>query len=122
MFNHFRKGVNFRDPRLTKSPRIWWKYFWWCIYTKLRPNLYLPLWFRVWYARRTGKGIIAWPVLNRPYLRIVRFAIRQKGEFSHRCEFTDKQDGALYGGTSGGFMNELFNQFVKNISTDSEEE
>ena len=115
---HFTKGVDFRDPRLTKSPRVWWQYFWWCISVKIPPQPYLPHFFRLWYIKRTKKNIISWPVLRGvwPYLR--RFVNRRKGEFSHRCEFTDKKDGALYGGTSGGFMNRLFEEFIERISAD----
>lgn len=38
------------------------------------------------------------------------------GGRSHRCEFTDKQSGALYGGTEGAFMDRYFELFLKNIS------
>lgn len=27
----FFKGIHWRDPRLTRSPRLWWQYFCWCI-------------------------------------------------------------------------------------------
>lgn len=120
LINHFTKGIDFRDPRLTKSPRVWWQYFWWCIHVRMPSRLFLPQWFRHWYYRRTGTPIYYWPVLPKLYTPVKRFVIRQKGEYSHRCEFTSKRGGALYGGTEGAFMNRLFERFIENISDDGD--
>ena len=52
----------------------------------------------------------------RPWRRIQAFFRGLTGGLSHRCEFTDKKHGALYGHKEGAFMNELFEQFIENIS------
>ena len=56
-----------------------------------------------------------------PLWKQMRAIVRKgRGGRSHRCEFTDKERGALYGGKDGGFMNEYFEQFIQNISRDLE--
>ena len=52
---------------------------------------------------------------KRPWMRIARFFRRFTGGRSHRCEFTDREKGALYGGKEGPFMDRLFEQFIQNI-------
>ena len=54
----------------------------------------------------------------RPWKAIARWFHRRRGGRSHRCEFTDSSRGALYGGQEGGFMEELFVQFLRNIEAD----
>ena len=46
---------------------------------------------------------------------VARWFHHHRGGRSHRCEFTDFQKGALYGGQMGAFMDRLFEQFMKNI-------
>jgi len=50
-----------------------------------------------------------------PWKAIARWFHCHRGGRSHRCEFTDSSRGALYGGQEGGFMEELFVQFLRNI-------
>lgn len=38
------------------------------------------------------------------------------GGRTHRCEFTDKIEGALHGGKKGAFMDAYFEKFLENIS------
>jgi hypothetical protein len=54
----------------------------------------------------------------RPWNWVARFFRRFTGGRSHRCEFTDREKGALYGGKEGAFMNRYFEQFLANISRD----
>ena len=49
--------------------------------------------------------------------RLTRPLYRWSGA-SHRCEFTDKERGALYTGIVDPFMDRLFEQFIQNISRD----
>jgi hypothetical protein len=56
-----------------------------------------------------------------PFWKRLRAIVRKgRGGRSHRCEFTDKERGALYGGKEGGFMDAYFEQFIRNISGDLE--
>lgn len=50
-----------------------------------------------------------------PWDRVTRFFRSFTGGRSHRCEFTDPQQGALYGGQDGPFMDELFEVFIERI-------
>lgn len=69
---------------------------------------------------------LPWPVCPHglgpfavPWTRIARWFQRRTGGRSHRCEFTDPEHGALYGGTDGAFMDRLFERFIENISDES---
>ena len=55
-----------------------------------------------------------------PWARVQRFFRSQTGGRSHRCEFTDKEHGALYGHNEGAFMDRLFERFLDNIDADGE--
>lgn len=48
--------------------------------------------------------------------RVTRIFRNRTGGRSHRCEFTDKTNGALYGGQEGGYMNRMFDRFIEDIS------
>ncbi len=48
-------------------------------------------------------------------MRVCRWFRDRTGGRSHRCEFTDREHGALYGFNEGAFMDKLFDQFLKNI-------
>ncbi len=58
--------------------------------------------------------------LVKPWSRVGHFFRAHTGGRSHRCEFTDRRRGALYGGQDGAFMNKLFDQFIENISGDGD--
>jgi hypothetical protein len=64
-----------------------------------------------WYIGAHGLG-----PLYAPWLRIARFVRRFTGGRSHRCEFTDREMGALYGHQHGAFMDRLFEVFIDRIS------
>lgn len=51
----------------------------------------------------------------KPWDRAERWFRQRTGERSHRCEFTDAKEGALYGGQRGAFMDEYFEQLIRNI-------
>lgn len=52
-----------------------------------------------------------------PWSRVANWFGRHTGGRSHGCEFKDPEYGALYvGPTARPFMNDLFEQFVANIS------
>jgi hypothetical protein len=58
-----------------------------------------------------------------PWDRVSRFFRQHTGGRSHRCEFTDKEHGALYGHKEGPFMDAYFDRLLENISdADIEEE
>jgi hypothetical protein len=63
-----------------------------------------------WWLQPRALGVFV-----KPWNKIASWFIRQTGEFSHRCEFTDKEDGLLYGGKKGAFMNKMFEQFIESI-------
>lgn len=149
LIKHFTHGIEPRNPRLVKSPRVWWKYLNWCIYTYLqRYSFVYPMFIRKWAYRRYGerrywlsnRTYAYWRETNPDWIpskestplpwyigeagmgpvrlvwkRFLRIFSNQKGEYSHRCEFTDREKGALYGGKEGAFMNRLFEQFLENI-------
>jgi hypothetical protein len=149
MINHFLKGVDFKNARLTRSLRVWFEYLCWCIQSWMDTHKpYLPVKMRAWllakfpperwhsgrtyyYRLRNGAKAseiskfkpLPWPICPSafgpfvgPWSRVERWFRNRTGGRSHRCEFTDKTDGALYGGTEGGFMDKLFDQFIENIS------
>lgn len=149
------RGVDFHDPNLTRSPRIWRQYLFWCIHFGMSYG-WQPIYpevFRRWILRHyphardrwsiTWSTIDIWKQINpewrtpitrkplpwwigtaaigpfvRPWRRVERFFGNHTGGRSHRCEFTDKQSGALYGQNNGAYMNALFGQFIENISDD----
>jgi hypothetical protein len=53
-----------------------------------------------------------------PWEAVQRWFRSHTGGRSHRCEFTDKSNGVLYGGQDGGYMERYFEQFIANISAD----
>ena len=144
----FMKGVQLRDPRLTRDWRVWSQYLCWCIATIMSDHKpILPIRVRLWAYQRwpdrvhltwrmyhwwidglgadpkTLKKPLSWPLGEAafgpfvgPWNRVSRWFRNHTGGRSHRCEFTDPKIGALYGGQRGAFMNELFEQFIENIS------
>jgi hypothetical protein len=83
------------------------------IYKAANPN-YVPKYRPLpWYVGECALG----PFYH-PWRRLGTIVRKFTGGRSHRCEFTDKELGALYGGKEGGFMNELFEQFIQNIPDD----
>jgi hypothetical protein len=68
-----------------------------------------------WYIGECALGPFA-----KPWKRIARFFNHWTGGLSHRCEFTDPENGALYTGVKDPFMNRLFERFITNISKDIE--
>lgn len=144
------KGIDFRNPRLTRSWRIWLEYLCWSVQFWMSYHKpYLPLRLRAFIFRHTAperhhlswrmvehwKQVnpdyvhpykpLPWPIMPSafgpfvgPWDRVTRWFRRHTGDRSHRCEFTDKTRGALYGGQEGGYMNKLFEQFLHNIETE----
>jgi hypothetical protein len=121
MIKYFTKGIQWSNPNLTREMHIWWQYFAWCLHMKMRLNLIWPLWFRVWWYKRFRFAILCVPILNRIWRKTSAILAAQTGGRSHRCEFTDKQQGALYGGKDGGFMNKYFEQLLRNIDKTTED-
>lgn len=152
MIGYFMKGVDLRDPRLSRDWRLWAQYFCWCIANWMSCHKpYLPIRLRCWLLRRfpqnrwgmewrlwefwVSQGYdltdaprpLPWPVCPdgfgpfvAPWNRVERWFRQRTGGRSHRCEFTDRRHGALYGGTDGAFMDRLFERFVENISDDQQ--
>jgi len=150
----FTKGVDWKNPRLTKKPRVWGEYLCWCIHAWMTGHIpYYPRWLRRYLLSRfpaRRHGIMWWqvrywqkhlseyvfskadrplpwyigPRAIGPFVRPWRWIARQfRGHTSgrsHRCEFTDREEGALYGGQKGGFMDDLFEELIRNISDPAE--
>jgi hypothetical protein len=134
--------------RKTLSPVIWFQYFCWNVQFWMNTHKpYYPLRLRIWllngYDERrhqiTRQMVRVWENLGRteypeplpwyigtaalgpfvgPWSKAARFFRRLTGGRSHRCEFTDPEQGALYGGKEGAFMDRYFEQFIANISRD----
>ena len=81
--------------------------FWQRNYPKRDLSQWKPL---PWYVGQYGVGPFV-----RPWRWLYRQFKRHTGSRSHRCEFTDRERGALYGGREGPFMNRYFEQFLRNI-------
>ncbi len=91
------------------------------------------LWARVtWAGRdtevavRSGAEANGWEPLGSVALHLLALRLRKpgclcnrlvrwRGPFGHRCDWTDRQGGRLYGG-QGGAIDALFEQFIGNIS------
>jgi|SRR6185369_1971960 len=151
------EGIDFKNPRLTRSTRIWFQYFCWCIrhYMMFHHPDY-PGWIRglvyKYYPHAHQRWSVTWNMvrlwqhinpdfklmpeitpfpwwigmaalgpLRTPWTAVSRWFGRHTGGRSHRCEFTDRTHGALYGGQDGGFMNHYFEQFIANISAEDAE-
>ena len=71
-----------------------------------KKNIPLPWWVGV---GAQGPIIKLWNRLEH------QFATRTGGR-SHRCEFTDKEMGALHGYDYGPFMDQYFEEFIRRIS------
>jgi hypothetical protein len=70
---------------------------------------------------------LPWPICTsafgpfvEPWDKVQGWFRKHTGDRTHRCEFTDKKRGALYGGKDGGFMEKYFEKFIENISEDEE--
>lgn len=93
------------------------------------PERYNLTWqMREWWQKGLGYDVsnipkpLPWPLGEAalgpflpPWNRAERFFRSHTGGRSHRCEFTDPKIGALYGGQEGPFMDQLFEQFLRNI-------
>lgn len=119
MINHFTKGIDPKYP-MTRSWRIWLEYFCWCVNTALPFGVMWPMWVRIFTLRRFGKHFVFVPILNPALQRLKSWFRHHTGGRSHRCEFTDKNHGALYGHSEGAFMDRYFEKFIQNISRDLE--
>lgn len=98
-FKNFRQffmiGIEASNPTLTKRWRIWFCYLSWSIHS------YLYYWK---WRRRKHNG---WEK------QILKFFVKHRGGLTHRSEFTDRKEGALYTGTIDPFMERAFEQFVE---------
>lgn len=56
-----------------------------------------------------------------PWRRVQRWFRDRTGGRSHRCEFTDREHGALYGHREGPFMDAFFEQLIANVSVDGDD-
>lgn len=114
------------NPYLPKWMRRW-------LYQHLEPRrLHVSQWqYQFWCEQNPGADRSSWPKplpwpicpgaqgpFVGPWKSARAWLAQHRGGRSHRCEFTDRENGALYGGTEGGFMNKLFDQFIENISED----
>ena len=97
-----RHGISWRDVCFSKTNVPG--------YICTKRNRPLP-----WYI-----GVRARGPLVRPWLWTANRFLQHRGGCSHRCEFTDKEWGALYGGQRGAFMDTLFEKFLENISDPAE--
>lgn len=98
-------------------PKIYIEYLCWLIQWQLgKVTWCYPLRFRVEWWKRTGKDNLCYMPGEKLLRRAQRFFRNHTGGRSHRCEFTDPERGALYGGTDGGFMDAYFERFFNEIS------
>lgn len=118
----------------TRNPLIWLQYLCWNIQWWMECHKpYMPSWWKkrvilhYAYTDKHGQRRVAMtPRVNAllrgpfvpPWNWIARQIRRGTGGRSHRCEFTDKRHGALYGHHEGAFMNRYFEAFIVNISDD----
>lgn len=112
-----------RDLRIRLQYTCWRIQFWMMTH---RPHvvpsiLHMPI-ARIW-RRLIGRGPVKppawlnwiWTAGLPGWYSIERFFRRHTGGRSHRCEFTDRQHGALYGHNEGAFMNAYFDKLLENI-------
>lgn len=150
MIRFILTGIDFRNPNLTRNPRLWAQYLCWCVQHYMMFNKpILPGFIRIWAHRRWPERMhmtwrmrewwrdglghdvsnipkpLPWPLCEAamgpflaPWNRVERFFRVRTGGRSHRCEFTDRESGALYGSQQGPFMDALFEQLIANISED----
>lgn len=116
--NFFTTGVYWRDPRLTRNPRIWWAYLCWCLSFQMsRIGWWEPLWLCRWRIKRGDRmGRRHIKPLQRPWNALLNRITRQQMGLSHRCEFTDREQGALYTGKMDPYMERMFQRFIDRIS------
>lgn len=87
---------------------------------------YLCWKIQAWMGGRTPYAPIFLQIRGVPYdwlpvrywRRVQRLFRQHTGGRSHRCEFTDRQKGALYGHNYGAFMDDYFNKFVDSLPDD----
>ena len=106
----------------TKNPIIWLRYLCWCVQNWMsRHTPYYPLRLRIWLHRLYPDTIKSYPwyigadcqgPFVGPWHQVSWFFRSFTGGRSHRCEFTDKKHGVLYGHNEGAFMD----QYFENIS------
>jgi hypothetical protein len=116
--------------RKTLNLQTWMQYLCWKIQFWMmthRPRY--PRAFQNWAFRRYGYQVgSSWKVdfpwwlphpTEGPFLATwerIRMWFRQRtGGRSQRCEFTDKEMGALYGHAQGPFMDSFFEEFLHRI-------
>ena len=70
---------------------------------------------------------LPWPICEncfgpfiKPWNKIRNFVAKGRGGHAHRCDFTDKKNGLLYGG-DGQTMNKLWGKFMETIDNDGED-
>jgi hypothetical protein len=133
-----------RDPRVWLEYLCWQIQFWMSGHKPYLPvRLRIWLWrffpdrmrhhvswqqYRFWLEQpyndpATLPKPLPWPVCSSfvgpfvgPWDRVTHWFGRRTGGRSHRCEFTDKKRGALYGHKEGAFMDRLFDRFLERIS------
>lgn len=132
-----------RDPRIWLQYACWCVQFWMSGHRPLLPNR-LRWWcrhlfpdqrrhhvtreqYRFWLSGRhndpaTLPKPLPWPFephfvgpFYAPWKRVERWFRAGTGGRSHRCEFTDREHGALWGHREGAFMDRLFDRFVERI-------
>lgn len=108
-----------RKRLLNRYPSQRWGMYWAVIHNWQRIN---PKWQLTddWRPLPWYVGVHAIGPFVKPWQRIASIVAKGTGGRSHRCEFTDKHKGALYGHKNGAFMNALFEQFIANISDESD--
>lgn len=92
------RGVRPPKARLTRNLVVWKCYLAWTVYSYL--------WLRRWWMK-DRKG---W---RQRLLNLIRG--RYPGHMSHRSDFTDGEEGALYTGRLEGWSEKAFDQFLRNI-------
>ena len=148
-YSAFWKGVDPRNPRFTRSASIYWRYFCWWAANNLdqlpggvprrllqlagcfdrRPVTLIhngpttTLRFESSGRWRAGEGRFYqfwFGPITALFRRIASPFRMVAGANAHRCDFTDRETGLLYGG-NGKAMNLLFAEFSEQISPTEEE-
>lgn len=115
LINSIISGVDLKHSNITKNRKIWKEFMWYIIYVNCPTNIYYPLWFQI-LTYKLGHLIQQPPLfLRKPFVLIRNQSRKRTGGRGHRCEFTDKNKGALYGGQEGAFMEKLFQKFIDNL-------
>lgn len=115
LINSITSGIDLRHPNIIKDWHVWKEFVWYVIYVNTPHNIYYPPWFQM-LTYKVGYLIQQPPWwFRRPFTFIRNASRKRTGGRGHRCEFTDKKMGALYGGTEGAFMERTFQEFIDNL-------